>query len=264
MKAFRSSLIVRVLPIVCVVLVLKICVHYAGWEVLTVNPLFSGIIAANVFLMGFLISGVLTDYKESEKLPTELACSLETIRDEIQIIYKNKKAKPAEQGLEYIKELTAAIHGWFYRKHRTYEIQDMIHDLNDYFLAFEPLTQANFIVRMKQEQSALRRAIARIDTIRDTSFVGSAYAIAEATTVLVTAGLVLTQLEHFHEALFFTFVISFLLIYLVSLIKRLDNPFDHYAVAASENVSLKPLEDLLVDLKSKSPESEATQIPLTT
>jgi hypothetical protein len=79
----RLGLCGRVLLIVGLVIILKLAAHWHGWVVLSVNPLFSGIIAANVFLMGFLLSGVLTDYKESERLPGDLACSLEAIADEV-------------------------------------------------------------------------------------------------------------------------------------------------------------------------------------
>jgi len=48
---------------------------------------------------------------------------------------------------------------------------DKISGFNDFFLAFESLTQANFIARLKQEQSAIRRMMIRTHTIRETSFV---------------------------------------------------------------------------------------------
>jgi hypothetical protein len=65
----RYRLLIRASSLVILVVAGKLLVHLLGWEVLSVNPLFSGIVAANVFLMGFLLSGVLSDYKESERLP---------------------------------------------------------------------------------------------------------------------------------------------------------------------------------------------------
>lgn len=59
----------RVLPLLVVLIIAKLVVHRFGVEVLSINSLFSGLIGANVFLMGFLLSGVLSDYKESERLP---------------------------------------------------------------------------------------------------------------------------------------------------------------------------------------------------
>lgn len=49
--------------------VLKLLAHQYRLEFISLNPLFTGIVTANIFLLGFLIAGVLADYKESEKLP---------------------------------------------------------------------------------------------------------------------------------------------------------------------------------------------------
>lgn len=43
-------------------------------------------VASTIFLLGFLLNGVLTDFKESEKIPAELATSLQTLNLEIQAI----------------------------------------------------------------------------------------------------------------------------------------------------------------------------------
>ncbi len=59
----KYQLVLKVILIIGVVIVLKLIAHWFGWEIISLNPLFSGIVAANVFLMGFLLTGVLTDYK---------------------------------------------------------------------------------------------------------------------------------------------------------------------------------------------------------
>ena len=91
----RWSVATRALLVVVVAITLKLAAHWLGWEFISLNPLFSGIVAANVFLMSFLLSGVLTDYKESERLPGELATSLEAVADEAFVIYSSKKARAA-------------------------------------------------------------------------------------------------------------------------------------------------------------------------
>jgi hypothetical protein len=78
----KYQLVLRVILIVGIVIVLKLIAHWFGWEIISLNPLFSGIVAANVFLMGFLLSGVLNDYKESERFPGELVTSIESIVEE--------------------------------------------------------------------------------------------------------------------------------------------------------------------------------------
>ncbi|HNY63846.1 MAG TPA: hypothetical protein PKM41_00290 [Deltaproteobacteria bacterium] len=51
----QRSLLLRVGFIVNVIIGAKTITHLAGWELFSINPLFSGIVAANVFLMGFLL-----------------------------------------------------------------------------------------------------------------------------------------------------------------------------------------------------------------
>jgi hypothetical protein len=245
------SLVFRVLPLVCLVIVLKVAAHYLGMEVLSLSPLFSGILAANVFLMGFLIAGVLADYKESEKLPGELAVSIQAIRDEAHGILKAKRAEVARDCLVYTGTLAEAVLDWFQKKRNTREVFDLIRGLNDQFTALEQVTAPQFIARLKQEQTSLRRMIVRCHTIRETNFVNSGYIIAELTTVLLCLGLILTDFPLFHESMFFVFVISFFLIYLLALIRSLDNPFGYYERGSLENVQLKPLEELVGETRAE-------------
>jgi len=257
MKTGKWRLAFKVLPLVVVIILFKLLFHQAGWEFLTLNTLFGAIISANVFLVGFLISGVLADYKEAEKIPGELSCSLEVLTDECSILYKNKKSKVAIKLMNYIHDLTGSVIKWLNKKEKTDTILRKITILNDYFLALEQLTQANFIVRLKNEQNNLRRLITRIHTIRETSFNPAGYAIAEIISVIMCIGLIFTKIDPYYESIFFVAFVSFILIYMVMLIRDLDNPFGYYEKENyADEVSLKPLLDLEKriphDLKSLS------------
>jgi hypothetical protein len=61
--------------------------------------------------------------------------------------------------------------------------------------------------------------------------------------VLLCVGLILVRIEPFYESLFFVGVISYLMVFLLMLIRDLDNPFGYYDRSSGEDVSLKPLED---------------------
>lgn len=63
------KLILYILPSIALVIALKLMVHYLEIKIIPLNALFSALIGANIFLLGFLISGVLSNYKENEKLP---------------------------------------------------------------------------------------------------------------------------------------------------------------------------------------------------
>lgn len=241
----KYRLVLKVTLIVGIVIFFKLIAHWFQWEIISLNPLFSGIVAANVFLMGFLLSGVLGDYKESERLPGELTTSIDSIVGEARTIYKTKNTPVAKECITYLYQLTVSIKNWFYKKERTSDIMDKLSGLSDFFLAFEPLTQATFIARLKQEQTNIRRILVRIHTVRETSFVSSGYLIAEITTVLLVLGLIFSKIDPFYESLFFVGVITFLLTFLILLIRDLDNPFGYYESASTEDVSLKPLNDLI-------------------
>jgi predicted membrane chloride channel (bestrophin family) len=107
----------------------------------------------------------------------------------------------------------------------------------------EQWTQATLVARLKQEQSNLRRTLIRIHTIRETSFVSAGYLLADIITVLLCIGLILAKIEPFYESLFFVSVISYLMIFLLMLIRDLDNPFGYYERYSDTDVSLRPLED---------------------
>ena len=239
----RHRLLLRVSAIVAVVIGIKLLVHFAGWEILSVNPLFSGIVAANVFLMGFLLSGVLSDFKESERLPGELSACLENLAQEVSSIRMAKPEAKIGPCLVLLSQLSRDLLSWFHKRHSTRELVAHLDALTPQFAALEQWTQATLVARLKQEQGNLRRTLTRIHTIRETSFISSGYLLADLITTLLCIGLIFAKIEPFYESLFFVSVISYLMIFLLLLIRDLDNPFGYYDRASSEDVSLKPLED---------------------
>jgi predicted membrane chloride channel (bestrophin family) len=226
-----------------VVIGVKLGVHFSGWEILTINPLFSGIVAANVFLMGFLLNGVLADFKESERLPGELSACLENLAQEVSGIRMAKPEANIDSCLVLLYQLSQDILKWFHKKHTTTELLEHVNGLTPQFALMEQWTQATLVARLKQEQANLRRTLIRIHTIRETSFISSGYLLADLVTFLLCVGLVLAKIEPFYESLFFVSVISYLMIYLLMLIRDLDNPFGYYERFSGEDVSLKPLVD---------------------
>jgi hypothetical protein len=231
----------RVCVLVALLLAAKTVAHLLGWEVITVNPLFSGIVAANVFLMGFLISGVLSDYKEAEKLPSELAACLENLAQEIRGAGVGKPEVGVGRALSAVSGLADGLVAWFYKRIDTEHLIGQLDDLTVVFADLEPRTQVAYITRFRQEQTNFRRTLMRIEVIRETSFVAAGYLLANVITLLLSVGLILANLEPFYESLFTTGVIAFLLIFLLTLIRDIDNPFGYYERFSGADVSLSPV-----------------------
>jgi len=241
----KWSIALKIIPVIALVVILKLISHKYGYEIITLNALFTSLVAGTVFLLGFLISGVLTDYKESEKLPSEFAASLESLFDETYTQYKGKGFKAAKQFIDYQKEFMNAVNDWFYKKEKTQSLLVKISDMNKFFIDMEKEgIQAGYIIKMKNEQNNIRKMVLRIHTIRDTDFVASAYAIVEALGFAIAAGMILIKIEPFYESVFFTILVTFLISYMFFLIKDLDNPFDYSSNGESgTEVSLKPIHD---------------------
>jgi hypothetical protein len=232
----KWQILMMIIPILLAILALKFVFHYLGYEIISLNALFISMVGATTFLIGFLITGVLSDYKEGEKIPGDLASY---------ILNRNKNTAVTKEFLEFHQGLLISIQSWFYKKERTKALMLKLSSMNDYFAQFEPLTQANFITRMKQEQSNIRRMINRVHSIRETSFIQSGYAVVEALAVLLIFGLLMLKIEPFYESLFIVGLASFFMMYMIFLIKDLDNPFDYNGGDEGNEVSLKPLNDLI-------------------
>lgn len=255
----RHRLLVQSSVIVLCVVAAKLVAHFLGWEQLSINPLFSGIVAGNVFLMGFLLNGVLSDFKESERYPGELGTGLENLAQEIRAIGLSHPEAEAQHCQMLLAGLGADMLKWFHKGRRTAELLEHLNELTPHFAAFERCAQATMVARLKQEQGNLRRVLTRIHTIRETSFVASGYLLADLITVLLCLGLVFSKIEPFAESLFYVGVISYLMVYLLLLIRDLDNPFAYYDRRSGEDVSLKPLEDAVARLQRMGAASQREQ-----
>jgi len=244
-KLKKWHLVIKIAPILLSIVVLKLLFHKFGAEFISLNALFTSLIGATTFLIGFLITGVISDYKESEKIPGDMASGLEALYDEAYILDKNHGNEVTRDFLVFYEKFLRSINDWFYRKEKTKGIIEKLHEMDDYFAKFESIIQPNFLTRMKNEQSNLRKLVIRVDNIRDLSFIESAYTIVESLAFFVVVGLLILKVEPFYEALFFTALVSFLMVYMIFLIRDLDNPFDYskHGEGGTE-VSIKPIHDL--------------------
>lgn len=249
----RYRLAGRVLPLALLVVGVKWAVHALGGEFLSMNILFSGLLAATVFLLGFMISGVLSDYKESERLPGEIASSLEAIWDELDV-RASTHPECGVPALRHLHVLVRKILDWFYQRADFSFVLGEIGNMNAHLHSMESAgVPLQFLARLKAEQGGLRRALVRVRNVRDTSFISSGYAIADLTVALLLAGLSMARIEPFTESLFFVGVIAFMLIYMLALIRDMDNPFDYHPNGgrAGDEVSLFPIEDLEARLSGR-------------
>lgn len=244
MKAFyhKHFLTRRILPVVLLALGIKALLIYVDFALFPLNTYFSTLVAANVFLLGFLISGVLPDYKEAEKLPGEIAAALDSIIDECRALYAEKKVPAAKQIMEHTLVVVTVLDEWFHEKTKTRPVMQQLGKYAELFVELEPHTQANFITRLKQEVSAVRKMLLRIRNIREVPFASPAYAVAELFSTMVIASVLVVDTGELGESLLITGLITYVLVYMIVLINDLDNPF-HYRDNAhlADEIAIAPL-----------------------
>lgn len=238
----------KVLPIVILIIVLKLVFDQLGWEFMSLNPTLTSVLLGNVFLLGFLLAITLSDYKNSERLPLELAASIETLNDEFQLIYKNKKSPVAKEAMSLLSDFITSLILWFHKKEQTKMLMNKISSLNNVFLAFEKLIQTDYIVRLKDEQYIIRRTLLRIRATKEASSTSLLYPLAELPTVVLLIGLLFTKVASPYELLVVA-IIAFVMLYMKASIKVLNNPFNE--MGGKPVISLKPLYDIQHRIKEE-------------
>jgi hypothetical protein len=119
-----------------------------------------------------------------------------------------------------------------------------VQGLNEHFRAVEPYTQATYVNRIKGEQSASRRMLLRIQSIHETQFVVAGFMVAALTSTLLIAVLLFIDVGDLATDLILLCTLTFLLGYVLLLIRDLDDPFAYTAEgekAGSVEASLEPL-----------------------
>ena len=88
MKMFMAKygIIVKAFGITIPLLIVRLIFDYLQFDILPVTNLISAFISGAIFTIAIIYSGTLVDYKESEKIPGELATSLKTFYSDLALI----------------------------------------------------------------------------------------------------------------------------------------------------------------------------------
>jgi predicted membrane chloride channel (bestrophin family) len=224
---------------------LRALISKIGFDILEVSPLFSSLVAATVFLLGFLLNGVLSDYKESEKLPGELSTSMYLLAKEIKAIPIHTAGAQIQEELQSIYYLCASVIRWIKGEISTDQVMSTYSLTHDHSVkASAWLKDSTLKGRLMIEMGSILRIINRIEVIRETDFATIVYLLAYAAAGILCVGLTLIKNEQtsFYNNGFFLFSLSWILIFILHLINDLDNPFGFSDQSSAEDVDLTILE----------------------
>lgn len=109
---------------------------------------------------------------------------------------------------------------------------------------------ANYIVKLKQDQNSILRAILRINYIQKIQPIPSAFILVESIVVGLGMILVFTKMDSLLNALIAVGFIMFIFVYLLKLIKVLEKPF-HIEGSTMDDVSLFHIEEQISRIDEK-------------
>lgn len=246
-RTFRL-LIIALLSAVIIITV-KYIFHLYGWEPIEQSSLHNGVLSSATFVIGFLLSATIADYKESERIPSEFSANIEDMLADAEVIHQSYpkfnfegfRAQLEKIAQKFDSEVRNASRG----------VSEEIRALNPYFGEMEKAgVPPNFIVKLKQQQVLLLRNRKRLNYIQRIKFIPSATILSRSIVALVIMLLVFTNVEPFYGSLAIIGIISFVLLYMMMLIDIISTPF-HASGKTQDDVSLFLVKDAANFIKSR-------------
>ncbi len=247
LTSFRIFLLSLVITVI--IIVIKYIFHIQLWEVVVLSSLHGSVISGAFFVIGFLLSTTIADYKESEKIPADFSSNLENMFEDASSIKRNHKRFKLKEFATQLRVIAESFQSDVRNKTRNAHLE--IHKLNDHFAHMEKVdVPPNFIVKLKQQQAQILRSTMRVGYIQRITFIPSATILARSIVVLSITLLVFTKIDPFYGGLLITGGISFSMVYILKLISVISTPF-HSKGATQDDVSLFLVNDTIRTLKEK-------------
>lgn len=256
----KWKLMMSTIPYVLVMVAIKVSLfRFFSFEGLLDFSDVSVVVTGGVFLIGFMLAGVIADYKESEKLPGEIAATLESLEETYSLAAASRPALDARSMMEALQETTDILLTWFYHQAKPEDTYAALERISKRGADIDAAGATAIANRLIGEVSALRKIIIRVHVIADTSYVATGYALLESLTVLILGLLLITKFKSLIGAIVLVAFVTLIFVYMLRLIRDLDNPFDYSnpvdaeepTVPGSTEVDLAPIREYRDRLDAK-------------
>lgn len=235
-----------VIPVVIALIITKFIMHRLGFDIVVVTPLFTSTMASAIFIISILLAGILTDYKEAEKFPSDLRAALENILDDCTQFSKTNISFDIKKLKLAISNIIETFLKGIGHEGDHYNLSPCLKAVNALSNSFSEMeiynAPANYIVRLRQEQSSIRKIVLRTFQIQKTTFIPSVQILAQSLIMFLTLFLLFLKTEGSIESYILFAFITYFFLYIGRLITVLEKPFreDHGTL---DDVSLFLLRD---------------------
>lgn len=199
------------------------------------------VLNGGVFLIGFMLAGTMTDFKESERLPADMACSLEAIEEAFVQAGVGRPAVNVTAGRRAVFEATTSLRDWLQKRTTKSAHFEALSRLADALYIIEGQGAGPHATRGLRDLSALRRTASRIDVISRTGFIASGYALIETVAVGIVVLIMISKFKSHVAELIICGFLTFIYVYMIKLIRDIDDPFEYSGTGGAAEVSLFPL-----------------------
>jgi len=249
----KYHLLFSVLPIVFLAGIIKIAFHFLGWEIIPkeLTTFFPSILTGIIFILGFLLAGVVTDYKESERIPNEIVASLYAIWQEAEYIKNVQNCASASGMIERLRLFVPVLKEEFFLK-KNDKLPKLLDALSgDVILLGKEGATPNYVARLKIEITNLKKIVNRITVIKTTDFIPSVFICIEAITIIFLAVYCLLAVDPWWGGLILVCIFTFVIFAILTLIKDMEDPFEYDGTgySKSDEVSLDVLDNFQKELE---------------
>ncbi len=235
------------------VVVVKYLAHRFNLELIEQSSLHNGVMSSVTFVIGFILSATIADYKESERIPANFAAELEDMYDDAAQIHASYPVFDLDGFRKQLRKVALGFADD--ARKRSYDARKDIRKLGDYFAEMEKgKVPPNFVVKLKQQQTALLRSRHRVNYIQRIKFIPSATVLARSIVIALITLLMITNIDPFYGGLAIVGMITFILTYMLILIHVISTPF-HKAGKTRDDVSLFLINDAANYLENSAAES---------
>jgi hypothetical protein len=251
----KWKLMLTSLPLVLIVLAAKLSLtEYAGFAGILEISEIGLILTGGIFLIGFMLAGTMADYKESEKIPAELASGLESLEETLLLAANSKNSLNAKTLKSNLFVISGNIHNWMMKKISYEQLSQAFTDFNKTIYSLDQAGVAPPIVtKTLNELQAVRKSVSRINVISRTGFLSTGYALLELLILLIIILMMITKFKTLEAEIIIVFFITLIYTYMYRLIKDIDDPFE-YAEGkerGAAEVPLTPLTEYITKAKSR-------------
>lgn len=211
------------------------------------------------FVVGLLLAATMTDFKESEKIPGEVAANIEAIKDWIFLALRAPRTGSSELSKEplntkYLRkeiiEITDGIIVWINSDEKDSKaIFPLLRRFNEiaYYFA-ERGVDKEAVKGIQENTNAMRKQLTRAYSISRNNFIAPAYTLLKSILTVVFSLVLLTKFKTPTADYVVSFSVTFIFTYLYFLIVGLDDPFN--ISSGDTEVDLKPIDRLKIRIEN--------------